>query len=95
MFSKGAKYTSKSARTDIQFINRITHDDRGRNLVIIRGMERNRGSSRDVFKRVFGVPSTAANGACVRYLGRTNRKEKVVERIVKYWKRLWDMDETS
>jgi hypothetical protein len=39
MFSKGAKYTSKSARTDIQFINRITHDDRGRNLGIIRGME--------------------------------------------------------
>jgi cell fate (sporulation/competence/biofilm development) regulator YmcA (YheA/YmcA/DUF963 family) len=46
-------------------------------------------------KRIFGVPSTAANGACVRELGRTNRKEKVVERIVKYWKRLWEMDETS
>jgi alcohol dehydrogenase YqhD (iron-dependent ADH family) len=47
------------------------------------------------FKRIFGVPSTAANGACVRELGRTNRKEKVVERIVKYRKRLWEMDETS
>jgi hypothetical protein len=46
-------------------------------------------------KRIFGVPSTTANGACVRELGRTNRKEKVVERIVKYWKRLWDMDEMS
>jgi hypothetical protein len=46
-------------------------------------------------KRIFGVPSTAANGACVRELGRTNRKEKVVDRIVKYWKRLWDMDGTS
>jgi hypothetical protein len=46
-------------------------------------------------KRIFGVPSTAANGAYVRELGRTNRKEKVVERIVKYWTRLWEMDETS
>jgi hypothetical protein len=46
-------------------------------------------------KRIFEVPSTAANGACVRELGRTNRKEKVIERIVKYWKRLWEMDETS
>jgi alcohol dehydrogenase YqhD (iron-dependent ADH family) len=46
-------------------------------------------------KIIFGVPSTTANGAYVRELGRTNRKEKVVERIVKYWKRLWDMDETS
>jgi hypothetical protein len=45
-------------------------------------------------KRIFGVRSTAANGACVRELGRTNRKEKVVERIVKYWERLWDMDDT-
>jgi cell fate (sporulation/competence/biofilm development) regulator YmcA (YheA/YmcA/DUF963 family) len=42
-----------------------------------------------------GYQVTAANGACVRELGRTNRKEKVVERIVRYWKRLWDMDETS
>jgi cell fate (sporulation/competence/biofilm development) regulator YmcA (YheA/YmcA/DUF963 family) len=44
---------------------------------------------------IWGVSSTAANGACVRELGRTNRKEKVVERIVKYLKRLWDMDEMS
>jgi hypothetical protein len=43
-------------------------------------------------KRIFGVPSTAANGACVRELGRTDKKEKVVERIVKYWKGLWEMD---
>jgi hypothetical protein len=48
IFSKGAKYTSKSARTDIQFINRITHDDKGRNSGIRREMERNRESSRDV-----------------------------------------------
>jgi hypothetical protein len=46
-------------------------------------------------ERIFGVPSTAENGTCVRELGRTNRREKVVERIVKYWKRLWVMDETS
>jgi hypothetical protein len=45
--------------------------------------------------RIFGVPSTAVNEACVRELGRTNRKEKVVERIVKYWKRLWDMHQIS
>jgi hypothetical protein len=48
-----------------------------------------------VCKRIFGVPSSTTNGACVRELGRTNREEKVVERIVKYWKRLCDMDETS
>jgi IS1 family transposase len=29
----------------------------------------------------------ATNGACVKELGRTNRKEKVVERVFKYWKR--------
>jgi hypothetical protein len=93
MFRKGAKYTSKSARTDIQFINRIMHDDRGRNLGIRRGMEK---KAHEMFcKRIYGVPSTATNGACVRELGRTNRREKVVERIVKYWKRLWDTDETS
>jgi hypothetical protein len=46
-------------------------------------------------KRIFGVPSTATNGACVRELGRTNRKENFVERIVKYRKRLREMDETS
>jgi hypothetical protein len=46
-------------------------------------------------KRTFWVPSTAANGACVRELGRTNGKEKFEERIVKYWKTLWDVDETS
>jgi hypothetical protein len=46
-------------------------------------------------KRICGVPSTAANGPCVRELGRTNRKEKVVEQIEENWKRLWDMDETS
>jgi hypothetical protein len=48
MFRKGAKYTSKRARTDVQFINRLTHDDRGRKLGIRRGMERNRESLRDV-----------------------------------------------
>jgi hypothetical protein len=53
MFSKGAKYTSKSARTDIQFINRITHDDRGRNFGIRRGMRKNRESSKDVFVRQY------------------------------------------
>jgi hypothetical protein len=46
-------------------------------------------------KRIFGVTSIAANGACVRELERTNRKEQDVEKIVKYWKRLREMDETS
>jgi hypothetical protein len=41
-----------------------------------------------------GMPSTAANGLCARELGRTNRKEKVI-RVLKYWQRLWEMDETS
>jgi hypothetical protein len=30
-------------------------------------------------KRVMGMPSMAANGVCVRELGRTNRKKKVVD----------------
>jgi hypothetical protein len=32
---------------------------------------------------------------CVREIGRTNRREKVVERNIKYWKRLWEIGETS
>jgi phage terminase large subunit len=48
VFSKGAEYASKSARTDTQFINRITHDDRGRNLGIRKGIERNTENSRAV-----------------------------------------------
>jgi hypothetical protein len=46
-------------------------------------------------KRISGIPSTAVNGVCVRELGRTNRREKLVERIIKYWTRLWEMDKTS
>jgi hypothetical protein len=42
-----------------------------------------------------GMPSTAANGVCVRELGRTNRKEEVIERVLRYWQRLWEMDEMS
>jgi hypothetical protein len=30
-------------------------------------------------KRVMGIPSTTANTECARQLGRTNRKENVVE----------------
>jgi hypothetical protein len=29
-------------------------------------------------KRILGIPSTTANGVCVRELGRTSRKEEVV-----------------
>jgi hypothetical protein len=42
-----------------------------------------------------GVPGTVANGVCVRELGRANRKEKVLERISKYWLRLWEADESN
>jgi hypothetical protein len=54
------------------------------------------GKLHEVFcKRIFGVPSTAANGACVTELGKTSRRERVVERIIKCWKRLWEMGEKS
>jgi ribosomal protein L11 methylase PrmA len=46
-------------------------------------------------KRVMGTPNTAANGACVKELGRANRKEKVIERVLRYWQRLREMDEMS
>jgi hypothetical protein len=36
-----------------------------------------------------------ANGACVKELGRANRKEKVIERVLRYWQRLREMDEMS
>jgi hypothetical protein len=28
----------------------------------------------------------------VKELGRTNRKDNVAERILRYWQRLWEMD---
>jgi hypothetical protein len=46
-------------------------------------------------KRITGAPTATANGACVKELGRTNRKEKVLERVFKYWKRLLEMEESS
>jgi hypothetical protein len=42
-----------------------------------------------------GTPNTAANGVCVKELGRTNRKEKVMERVLRYWQRLREMDKMS
>jgi hypothetical protein len=35
-------------------------------------------------KRIMVMPNTAANGACVKELGRTNRKEEVMERVRRY-----------
>jgi hypothetical protein len=35
-----------------------------------------------------GMPNMAANGVCVKELGRTNRKEKVMETVLRYWRRL-------
>jgi hypothetical protein len=46
-------------------------------------------------KRIFRTPRTAANGACVIKLGRINGREKVLEKIIKYCKRLWEMEQTS
>jgi hypothetical protein len=46
-------------------------------------------------ERVMGTPNTAASGACVKELGRTNRKEKVIERVLRYWQWLQEMDEMS
>jgi hypothetical protein len=31
----------------------------------------------------------------MRELGRTNRKEKVIVRVLRYWQKLWEMDEMS
>jgi hypothetical protein len=45
--------------------------------------------------RIMGAPTAAADGACVKELGRTNRKEKVLERVFKYWGRLLEMKESS
>jgi hypothetical protein len=46
-------------------------------------------------KRIMGAPTAVTNGACVKKLGRTNRKEKVLERVFKYWKRLLEMGDSS
>jgi hypothetical protein len=46
-------------------------------------------------KRIIVAPTEAANGACVKGLGRTNRKEKVLERVFEYWERLLEMEESS
>jgi hypothetical protein len=46
-------------------------------------------------KRIMGAPTAAANGVCVKELGRTNRKEKVLETVFKYWERLLEMEESS
>jgi hypothetical protein len=46
-------------------------------------------------KIVMGMPSTAANGVCVSELGKINMKERVLENVLKYWQRLWEMDEIS
>jgi hypothetical protein len=46
-------------------------------------------------KRIMGAPTAAANGACVKEMGRTNRKLKVLERAFKYWERFLEMEESS
>jgi hypothetical protein len=46
-------------------------------------------------KRIMGAPTAATNGAYMKELGRTNRKEKVLERVFKYEERLLEMEESS
>jgi hypothetical protein len=54
------------------------------------------GKVHDMFcKRIMGAPTAATNGACVKELGRTNRKEKVLEKVFKYWRMLLEMEESS
>jgi hypothetical protein len=51
------------------------------------------GKVHEIFcKRIMGATTAAANGACVKEFGRTNRKEKVLERVFKYWRRLLKME---
>jgi hypothetical protein len=54
------------------------------------------GNAHEMFcKRIMEAPTAAASGACVKELGRTSRKEKVLERLFKYWERLLEMEESS
>jgi hypothetical protein len=47
------------------------------------------GKVHEIFcKRIMGAPTAATNGSCMKELGRTNKKEKVLERVFKYWERL-------
>jgi hypothetical protein len=54
------------------------YDDRGENLGI-----RRRHEVHEMFcKIIIRVPCTTTNEVCVTELGRTNRKEKVVGRVI-------------
>jgi hypothetical protein len=46
-------------------------------------------------KGKWGVPLTLPNGACLKALGRTNRKEKVSQRVMICWLRLLETNETN
>jgi hypothetical protein len=41
-----------------------------------------------------GAPVVVANGACVREFGSTNKKT-VMERVIKYWLRIWAVQESN
>lgn len=77
MFSKGAKYR---VHRKIIFRYRIRNDCRGRNLRSGGPAKRNVGNS-DVSE----WSSCEASGAA-------SRKEKVLERVLKYWLRLPEID---
>jgi hypothetical protein len=68
-------------------------------VVVIWGLDdgwREIGKVHEIFcKRIMGAPTAATNGAYVKELGMTNRKEKVLERAFKYWKNLLEMEESS
>jgi hypothetical protein len=99
--SKQYKYMSRkgpnhrSVRTDISFVNTVTCEDRVEIWGVKGGWKETEKDHEMFCKRIFGIPRTAVNGACVRKLGRINGREKVLEKIIKYWKRLWEMEETS
>jgi hypothetical protein len=46
-------------------------------------------------ERVMGVSVTSANGAFVKEFGRADRKEVLLGRVMKYWLRLLEIDETD
>jgi hypothetical protein len=56
---------------------------------------REMGKVNEMFCKRIMAPTAAANGACVKELGRTNWKEKVLEKVFKYWERLLEMEESS
>jgi hypothetical protein len=84
-------YKSESTATNLCIIDRIKNDDWGDNFELKEGWKLVGGMHKEVCEQVIGVSGTVANGGCIRELGRMNRKEKLLERVVKYWLRLCEI----